>query len=389
MARRMWARSRELFAAFDHHALTAFSLLHELREVALTYEAAMPAVRRDVAQEAEAALARAGGALGPGVSPRLAWLNCLVLDGKWGEADRILENLSLPGNNYLRREVTDAGAVLARCRGQPEAAWAQIRPLFPEGSATQPGNLIHQEGLFLQRLAAELCLDAGDLPGAKAWLEAHDAWLAWSGCVLGRAEGKSSWARYHWADNDPTRARAVAEEARTLASMPDQPLVWLAVHRLLGEIDTAAGQHGSAEAHLAAALELATTCEAPFERALTLLALAELRVAMGDVDGAASLLDEVRQVCVPFGAGPTVTRANALAARLTARLPGAHYPAGLTEREVEVLRLLPRGLSNAEIAAELFVSPRTVQTHLTNLYGKLGVGGRAEAVAFAMAHDLA
>jgi DNA-binding NarL/FixJ family response regulator len=55
---------------------------------------------------------------------------------------------------------------------------------------------------------------------------------------------------------------------------------------------------------------------------------------------------------------------------------------------VEVLRLLPRGLSNAEIAEALFVSPRTVQTHLTNLYGKLGVGGRAEAVAFAMAHGL-
>ena len=61
------------------------------------------------------------------------------------------------------------------------------------------------------------------------------------------------------------------------------------------------------------------------------------------------------------------------------------YPAGLTPREVDVLRLLPRGLSNAEIADALFVSPRTVQTHLTNLYAKLGVGGRAEAIAYAVA----
>ena len=59
------------------------------------------------------------------------------------------------------------------------------------------------------------------------------------------------------------------------------------------------------------------------------------------------------------------------------------YPAGLTPREVDVLRLLPRGLSNAEIAAALFVSPRTVQTHLSNLYTKLGIAGRAEAIAFA------
>jgi DNA-binding CsgD family transcriptional regulator len=388
-AHRMWTRARELFDGFDHHALTAFSVLNELRDVALTYEAADPAARRHLAEEAEAALARAGGALGPGVSPRLAWLNCLVLDGVWAAADRILHDLPLPGNNYLRREVTAARATLARHRGQPEVAWAHIRHLFPQGAATEPGDLIHQEGLFLQRLAADLCLDEGDLLGAREWLAAHTAWLAWSGSVLGRAAGQASWARCHWANGDPTRARAAAEQARALASIPDQPLVLLAVHRLLGEIETAAGAHGSAEGHLAAALELSATCEAPFERALTLLALAELRAAAGDATGATTLLDEVRLICVPLGAAPTLARAEAMATRLPERTSGVPYPAGLTEREMEVLRLLPRGLSNAEIAEELFVSPRTVQTHLTNLYGKLGVGGRAEAVAYAMAHGLA
>jgi DNA-binding CsgD family transcriptional regulator len=49
---------------------------------------------------------------------------------------------------------------------------------------------------------------------------------------------------------------------------------------------------------------------------------------------------------------------------------------------------LPRGLSNAEIAEALFVSPRTIQSHLTNLYGKLGVGGRGEAIAYAVAHGI-
>jgi DNA-binding CsgD family transcriptional regulator len=52
------------------------------------------------------------------------------------------------------------------------------------------------------------------------------------------------------------------------------------------------------------------------------------------------------------------------------------------------LRLLPRGLSTPEIADALFISPRTVQTHLTNLYAKLGVGGRAEAVAYVVSHGL-
>jgi DNA-binding CsgD family transcriptional regulator len=385
----MWTRARELFAEFDHHAVTAFTLLNELRDVALTYGAAEPATRRRLAAEAEAALGRAGGALGPGVSSSLARLNCLIVDGHWDEADRILEDLPLPGNNYLRREVTDARATLARHRGQPEVAWTQIRPLFPQGAATEPGDLIHQEGLFLQRLAADLCLDAGDASGAHAWLTAHDAWLAWSDSVLGRADGRLAWVRYHRATGDIARAGECASEALSLAASPDQPLVRLATHRLLGEIETAAGDHAAAEARLAAALELAMTCEVPFERALTLLAMAELRAAQGATDEAATSLNEVRQICTPLGAAPILVRAEALAARLSEQTPGAQYPAGLTEREMEVLRLLPRGLSNAEIAEELFVSPRTVQTHLTNLYGKLGVGGRAEAVAFAMANGLA
>ena len=162
-ARRMWTRARELFAEFDHHALTAFSLLNELRDVALTYDAAVPAARRG-SRPGGGGIGRAGGALSPGISPRLAWLNCLVLDGSGTKPIPYLDELPAPGNTYLRREVTDARAALARYRGEPEVAWAQIRPLFPQGPATEPGDLIHQEGLFLQRLAADLCLDAGDLP---------------------------------------------------------------------------------------------------------------------------------------------------------------------------------------------------------------------------------
>lgn len=388
-AHRMWTWAGDLFAAFDHHALNAFALLNELRDVALTYDAALPARRRQLAAEAEAALARAGGALPPGVSPQLAQLNCLTLDGNWDDAVRILSGLPMPGNAYLRREVTDARAALARHRGEPEVAWAQIRALFPRGPATEPGDLVHQEGLFLQRLAADLCLDAHDIPSARAWLEAHEAWLAWSESVLGRADGQLAWARYHWATGNATHASATANAALALAATPNQPLVRLAGHRLLGEIGTSAGDYAAAEEHLAAALDLASACDAPFERALTLLPLAELHVAMGHVDEATAILEDLRRVCIPLQAAPLLARARPLAARLSAALPGDQFPDGLTRREMEVLRLLPRGLSNAEIAEILFLSPRTVQTHLTNLYGKLAVGGRAAAVAYAIARGLA
>ncbi len=63
-------------------------------------------------------------------------------------------------------------------------------------------------------------------------------------------------------------------------------------------------------------------------------------------------------------------------------------PAGLTDREVDVLRILARGLSNRETARELHVSEATVHTHVINLYGKIQVNTRAGAVLFALEHDL-
>jgi DNA-binding NarL/FixJ family response regulator len=64
------------------------------------------------------------------------------------------------------------------------------------------------------------------------------------------------------------------------------------------------------------------------------------------------------------------------------------YPAGLTEREVEVLRLIARGRANKQVAAALGISPKTVGRHIENLYGKAGVTTRAGATLFAMEHDL-
>jgi DNA-binding CsgD family transcriptional regulator len=382
-ARRAFVRTRELFGAFDHHALIAFSLLMEARDVAQTYDAADPSARRRLAAEAEAALGRAGGAFRPGVSPRLAWLGCLVLDGRWQEADQILRDLPAPRNANLRREITAARATLAHRRGDPEPAWAEIRPLFPAGPETEPGDMNHQEGLFLQRLAAELCLDEGNLPGAHAWLTAHDRWLAWSEGVLGRADGQVAWAGYHLAVGDASRTRAAATNALALAAEPDQPLARLAAHRLLGEIETATKNHAAAEANLTVALALAATCEAPHERALTLLALAELRLAMGQVDEAAAHVDEVRCLCTPLGAAPALARAAALAPRLDAMPAAPDAPCGLTPREVEVLRLVADGRSDREIAEALFIGPTTVRTHLTSAFGKLEVGSRTAAVAAA------
>jgi DNA-binding CsgD family transcriptional regulator len=63
-------------------------------------------------------------------------------------------------------------------------------------------------------------------------------------------------------------------------------------------------------------------------------------------------------------------------------------PAGLTAREVDVLRLLARGLSNKEIAEILVITPKTVGNHVEHIYSKIGASSRAAASLFAMRHGL-
>jgi DNA-binding NarL/FixJ family response regulator len=69
--------------------------------------------------------------------------------------------------------------------------------------------------------------------------------------------------------------------------------------------------------------------------------------------------------------------------------PGGELPDGLTRREIEVLRLIARGDSNAEISAGLFISEATVKTHINNLFAKIGVRDRAQAVTYAYRRGIA
>ena len=133
--------------------------------------------------------------------------------------------------------------------------------------------------------------------------------------------GRRSWAQYHRQAGDVAhgatacRARPRPRHRAAPAARP------LAAHRLLGELDTDAGRHEDAARHLADSLALADACEAPYERALTLLAMAELRAATARARRPDALLDEVKAICAPLGAKPPLARADVVATRL---------PSGLT-----------------------------------------------------------
>jgi DNA-binding NarL/FixJ family response regulator len=115
--------------------------------------------------------------------------------------------------------------------------------------------------------------------------------------------------------------------------------------------------------------------------------MAQAAIASGDSDAARPWLIEARAICAPLGAVPTLERITALEAQL-AVAPKPHYPAGLSAREVEVLRLVSQGLTDAEVAEQLFLSPRTVSQHLRNVYNKQGVNSRTAATRFAVEHGL-
>jgi DNA-binding CsgD family transcriptional regulator len=106
----------------------------------------------------------------------------------------------------------------------------------------------------------------------------------------------------------------------------------------------------------------------------------------GDRQRAAALLDEAVATAEELGIHGLGERAGALRAAAAPAAPA--WPAGLTGREVEVLRLIAAGRSNRAIAQALFISPNTVLHHVSNIFAKTGVANRAEAAAYATRHGL-
>src|SRR6185503_13768736 len=104
---------------------------------------------------------------------------------------------------------------------------------------------------------------------------------------------------------------------------------------------------------------------------------------LGEHTAAQAILAAVVAICTPLGATLALDRAKRLANRLPGTRAAVTYPAGLSAREVEVLRLVAEGFNNPEIAEQLFLSRRTIEQHLRSIYNKLGVSSRAAASRWA------
>ncbi len=388
-ANQAFNRAREIYRSFDHHELVCGTTMSQLWLVICPYFATDLALRRRLVAEAEAARARGHGASGSSGSPVASGtLAVTFLAGWWVRGREVIGTELEQPNVTFRSYATAAVCAIAWGQGDDDFAWQLIHKVLVDGPHTEPGDQPFAATLVLQSLAVRLALDHGNLDHARVWLEAHGRWLVWGSSARSLPDAELLWARYHHLSGDADAARHHAVEGLRLAGDPAQPLTLLAAHRFVGQLDAEAGDYADADQHLQEALALARACAAPFEQALTLLALAELRAATGATEEAHALVAQVREICLPLAAKPTLACAEALSARLIDEqvAPGKRF--GLTGREIEVLRLVAQGLTDLEVAEQLFISPRTVSSHLTGVYTKLDVRGRAAATRFAVEHEL-
>jgi DNA-binding CsgD family transcriptional regulator/tetratricopeptide (TPR) repeat protein len=288
-------------------------------------------------------------------------------DGALAEAGRAVTRLSDPAGQPGAGEAWyELGEVL-RLRGELDEAEAAYRRADEHGFEPQPG-------LALLRLAQGRAADAAAAVRrvrAEAGPRAAVTLLAAAAEIL-------------LADGDLDGARRAAAELATVRPGAGGVPTALA-DRAAGEVLLAEGRARAALEPLRRAWAAWVRLDVPYEIARTRVLLARAGCAVGDEDGARLELETACQAFERLGAAPDLTAARAEMGRLA---PGVPRVVGLTDREVEVLRLVATGRTNRAIAAELFLSEKTVARHLSNIFDKLDLPSRAAATAYAYEHGL-
>ena len=301
-----------------------------------------------------------------------------------------IASLRAAGSRVDELSSTALLAEMWQVAGRPDTARALAEAALVEADGLGPAASRASADLHVQ--LAVLDTEAGDLVAAEAHLDAARS-------LAEDASGSES--RYRWfraagrlaaARGVPDRALALltqAEERYTPGFYPNtQPLGAMKARVSIeaGDLDAAAAW--ASGAGVAADDEVAYLRE--YEH-LTLVRLLLARRGPGEVDAARGLLGRLGAAAVASGREGSVAEIRALASGVAGARPIGvvdvqsgrnkdHPDPGLTERELQVLRLLDTDLSGPEAARTLFVSPNTWRTHLKHIFTKLGVTSRREAV---------
>jgi ATP/maltotriose-dependent transcriptional regulator MalT len=182
--------------------------------------------------------------------------------------------------------------------------------------------------------------------------------------------------------DDAAAATDLVGELAELAARFKCAAVQASAAQASGRLQLETGDPAGALPYLRKAVQLWQSVKCPYETARVQVLIGRACAALGDLRSSTGQMESARRTFTDLGAAPALDEVL----RLT---EPDRPPGGLTAREVEVLRLVAAGRSNAQIATELVLSERTVARHLSNIFDKLHVPSRTAAAAYAYEHGLA
>jgi DNA-binding NarL/FixJ family response regulator len=198
-----------------------------------------------------------------------------------------------------------------------------------------------------------------------------------------RAQVLAACAEIQLAASDVRAAKTAAQELAALATALDTPYLHALSDHTAGEIQLAEGNPKAALAAFDRARRLWRDLEVPYEAARASMRIGLAYRALEDLDTGALELATARRGFKELGAEPDVKQIDGLSSSRHGQ-----PTAGLTTREIQVVRLVARGKSNRAIAKELGISEKTVARHMSNIFIKLDLPSRAAATAYAFEHKL-
>jgi DNA-binding CsgD family transcriptional regulator len=185
------------------------------------------------------------------------------------------------------------------------------------------------------------------------------------------------------AAGDVDAARAAANELSKTTSGLNAPVLDAVAAQAQGAVTLVQGDARSALETLRRAWMVWQDFDVPYEAARVRVLIGLAYRDLEDEDTASMELNAAHWAFEKLGAAPDVARVEALFRKTAPKAAG-----GLSSRQVEVLILLAAGKTNRAIAADLFLSEKTVARHVSNIFTKLGLSSRAAATAYAYQHDL-
>ena len=301
------------------------------------------------------------------------------LAGRWRPAsDHAAEHLRLAsqlGQEVERVWALESAALIAAHRGDLERARDQAK--IARELALALGD--DWSMAFVHRTSGFIALSAGDSGAAAKAFALVDE-------ITDRKGLRALGALRHQADHiealielgELARAAALLESLSERADIEHSPWGAAAASRSRALLEAAKGDLDAAAAHIDRAEGFCQTLPIPFEQGRTLLAQGMIERRRRQKRRAGAALRRATDIFAMLGAPVWASRAQRELARVGVR-PAA--PAMLTESERQVVELVRRGLANREVAAQLFISEKTVEGVLTRAYRKLGVRGRSELMA--------